>query len=152
MIIYRAALAFLFLTSILSAADRADLILVNGKIITVDADDRIVQAVAPDTPCFLRHGSGQYAVVNSVALKITGIDGNTPDPHRSKIVHDKNGEPNGILSHGSAENLAARFEPGYGDRHEPIPFDGIARGQPLCFEDGYTSAQDNITGSPEPGK
>ncbi|MFN7935545.1 MAG: amidohydrolase [Bryobacteraceae bacterium] len=36
-------------------------------------------------------------VVNSYALKISGIDRNTPNPAGGEIGHDVNGEPNGIL-------------------------------------------------------
>ena len=68
--------------------------------------------VAPDNPAYLRHGSGQYAVVNTAALKIAGIDRNTPDPVSSKVMHDRSGEPNGVSSHYPAENLVAQHAPG----------------------------------------
>jgi predicted amidohydrolase YtcJ len=39
-----------------------------------------------------------YVVIaNSLALKISGIDRNTPNPPGGEIVKDANGEPNGIL-------------------------------------------------------
>lgn len=104
--------------------------------------------VAPDNPMYLRHGSGQYAVVNSAALKIAGINRNTPDPPSSKIVRDKNGEPTGVLSHYPAENLVGKHAPGYGDRTEEQIFESIDRGQQLCLEAGYTSAQDVIVSNP----
>lgn len=105
--------------------------------------------VAPDNPMYLRHGSGQYAVVNSAALKIAGIDGKTPNPIGSKILHDRNGEPTGVLSHYPAENLVGKYAPGYGDRTEEQLFDSIERGQRLCLEAGYTSVQDVIVTSPK---
>jgi predicted amidohydrolase YtcJ len=37
------------------------------------------------------------SVVNSYALKASGVTRNTPDPPRGAIGKDKNGEPNGIL-------------------------------------------------------
>lgn len=37
------------------------------------------------------------SVVNSYALKMSGITAKTPDPPRGEIGKDKNGEPNGIL-------------------------------------------------------
>jgi predicted amidohydrolase YtcJ len=104
--------------------------------------------VAPDNPMYLRHGSGQYAVVNSAALKIAGIDKDTPNPMGSKILHDKNGEPNGVLSHYPAENLVGKHAPGYGDRTEEQIFNSIELGQRLCLEAGYTSAQDVIVYNP----
>ena len=104
--------------------------------------------VAPDNPAYLRHGSGQYAVVNTAALNIAGIDRNTPDPVSSKIMHDRNGEPNGVLSHYPAENMVAKHAPGYGDRTEADIFASIERGQELCLQAGYTSVQDVIISNP----
>ncbi len=100
--------------------------------------------VAPQNPAYLRHGSGQFAVVNSAALSVAGITRATKDPQSSKILRDKTGEPTGVLSHYPAENLVARFAPGYGDRTEAEIFESIERGQQLCLKAGYTSAQDVI--------
>ncbi|WP_321470968.1 amidohydrolase [uncultured Paludibaculum sp.] len=36
-------------------------------------------------------------VVNSLGLKVSGITRDTPNPPRGEIVHDRNGEPNGII-------------------------------------------------------
>ena len=69
-----------------------------------------LDTVAPNNPVYLRHSSGQYSVVNSRALSIAGIDRNTPNPPGSLIMHDDQGEPNGILSHYPAENLVGRAE------------------------------------------
>jgi predicted amidohydrolase YtcJ len=113
---------------------------------TLDRYD--LDKAAPDNPMYLRHSSGQYAVVNSAALKIAGITRNTPDPISSKIVRDRNGEPSGVLSHYPAENLVARYAPGYGDRTEADLFESIERGQQLCLQAGYTSAQDVIVSNP----
>ncbi len=99
---------------------------------------------APNHPAYLRHGSGQYAVVNSAALRIAGITRDTPNPPSSKILRDKNGEPTGVLSHYPAENLVGRFAPGYGNRTEEEIFESIDRGQRLCLQAGYTSVQNVI--------
>jgi predicted amidohydrolase YtcJ len=42
-------------------------------------------------------------IVNSLGLKMSGIDRHTPNPPGGEIVKDSNGEPNGILRH--AESL-----------------------------------------------
>jgi predicted amidohydrolase YtcJ len=110
-------------------------------------DRRDLDRVAPDNPVYLRHGSGQYAVVNSLALKIAGIDRNTPDPPSSKIWRDSRGDPTGVLSHYPAENLVAKYATGYGDRTEEQLLEDIERGQELCLQAGYTFAQDVIVGS-----
>ncbi|MBN2356821.1 amidohydrolase family protein [candidate division KSB1 bacterium] len=112
---------------------------------TIDRYD--IDGVAPNNPAYLRHCSGQYAVVNTRALDIAGIDKDTPNPHASLIMHDEDGEPTGILSHYPAENLVAQHAPGYGDRTEEEKFDDIEKGQELCLQAGYTSIQDVIVGS-----
>ncbi len=45
-------------------------------------------------------------IVNSFALRMCGITRDTPNPPHGEIVHDENGEPNGILK--SAESLLKR--------------------------------------------
>lgn len=114
---------------------------------TVDRWD--IDSVALLNPAYLRHCSGQYAVVNSLALQIAGIDSSTLNPPGSRIVRDEHGQPTGILSHYPAENLVAEHAPGYGDRSEEQKFEDIELGQQLCFEAGYTSVQDVIVGSVE---
>ena len=42
-------------------------------------------------------------IVNSLGLKLSGIDRNTPNPSGGEIIKDEHGEPNGILRH--AESL-----------------------------------------------
>ncbi|UCE47186.1 MAG: amidohydrolase [Phycisphaerales bacterium] len=113
---------------------------------TVDRWD--LDAAAPNNPVYLRHGSGQYSVVNSLALEIAGIDASTPNPHSSMIFHNDQGEPTGVLSHYPAENLVGRHATGYGGRTEEQKLDDIERGQELCMQAGYTSIQDVIVGNP----
>ena len=109
---------------------------------TVDRLD--IDSVAPNNPAYLRHCSGQYSLVNTRALEIAGIDSTTPNPPGSRIMHDDNGQPNGILSHYPAENLVGQHATGYGDRTDEQKFEDIERGQQLCLQAGYTSVQDVI--------
>jgi predicted amidohydrolase YtcJ len=106
-----------------------------------------LDGVAPNNPVYLRHGSGQYVVVNSLALQIAGIDASTPNPPSSVIVHDSQGEPTGVLSHYPAEYLVGQYATGYGDRTEEQKLEDIAIGQDLCLQAGYTSVQDVIVGN-----
>lgn len=112
---------------------------------TLDRTD--LDAVSPDNPVFLKHGSGQYAVVNSKALDTAGVDRNTPNPPSSRILRDSHGDPTGVLSHYPAENLVAKYAAGFGDRTPEQKTEDIERGQALCLEAGYTSIQDVIIGS-----
>ncbi len=106
-----------------------------------------LDSVAPNNPVYLRHSSGQYSVVNSMALDIAGIDTSTPNPPGALILRDEHGVPTGVLSHYPAENLVGRYATGYGDRTDEEKFDDIERGQNLCLQAGYTSIQDVIVGS-----
>ncbi|UCE20153.1 MAG: amidohydrolase family protein [Gemmatimonadota bacterium] len=112
---------------------------------TVDRWD--IDSVAPLNPAYLRHSSGQFAVVNTPALEIAEIDSSTPNPPGSLIMHDDHGQPTGILSHYPAENLVGKHATGYGGRSDEEKFEDIERGQQLCLEAGYTSIQDVIVGS-----
>ncbi len=112
---------------------------------TVDRYD--LDTVTPNNPVYARHSSGQYSVVNSLALDIAGIDSNTVAPVGSLIMKDSHGQPTGILSHYPAENMVGQHATGYGDRTDEQKFDDIERGQNLCLEAGYTSIQDVIIGN-----
>jgi predicted amidohydrolase YtcJ len=66
--------------------------------------------VSPNNPVILGRSDGHGAVANSAALKIAGIDRNTPNPFGGEISKDKNGEPNGmLLDH--AQELVRRHVP-----------------------------------------
>ncbi|MEL7625945.1 MAG: amidohydrolase [Anaerolineaceae bacterium] len=56
-----------------------------------------LDAVSAGHPIFLHAKSLHAAWVNSMAMRITGIDRNTPDPEGGIILRDANGDPTGIL-------------------------------------------------------
>jgi predicted amidohydrolase YtcJ len=67
--------------------------------------------VAPRNPVFLRRADGHGAVANSAALKIAGLDRNTPNPFGGEISKDKaTGEPTGMLLD-NAQALVTRHIP-----------------------------------------
>lgn len=104
-----------------------------------------LDSVSPNNPVYLRHSGGQHSIVNSYALRLAGIDRNTPNPYGSTIVKDPTTrEPTGLLLHYPAENLVGRLAPGYGLRTEKQAMDSVKQGQDLCLAAGYTSAQDVI--------
>jgi len=115
-----------------------------GEVLTREDLDN----VAPQNPVYLRHSSGQFAVVNSAALKLAGINKNTTDPYGAKIIRDPaTHEPTGVLLHYPAENLVGKYAKGYGDRSENELIEDIKRGQDICLSAGYTSGQDVIVSS-----
>src|SRR5882762_663666 len=57
-----------------------------------------LDAVVTDRPALLNRADGHAAVANSLALKLAGIDRNTPDPAGGQILKDSaTGEPTGML-------------------------------------------------------
>ena len=56
-----------------------------------------LDAISEDKPIALERADGHAIIVNSLALKLAGIDKNTSDPIGGKIDKDVNGEPNGVL-------------------------------------------------------
>jgi predicted amidohydrolase YtcJ len=62
-------------------------------------------------PIKLAHRSGHAHVLNSLALKLTGITAETPDPEGGLIERDlKTGQPTGLL-YGMGDSLAALIPP-----------------------------------------
>ncbi len=63
-----------------------------------------LSSVSPDNPVHLAHASGHAIFVNEAAMKLAGIDSNTPDPPGGTIVRDAGGHPTGLMRE-SAEGL-----------------------------------------------
>jgi predicted amidohydrolase YtcJ len=111
-----------------------------------------LDGVAPLHPVYLRHGSGQYSMVNSMALSRAGIDvdGITPDPYGGKIVRDPvTHEPTGMLLHYPAENLVMLQADGYKDLSDEVLENDMRVAQDMLLAAGITSGQDVIIGSPQ---
>jgi hypothetical protein len=70
--------------------------------------------VSPDHPLLLRRRDGHSAVVNSLALKLAGIDDKTPDPPGGSIEHDTTGRLSGLLKDAAVE-LVSNCIPALGD-------------------------------------
>jgi predicted amidohydrolase YtcJ len=57
-----------------------------------------IDAVTPDNPVCVNRHDGHMALVNSLALKLSGITKDTPPPEGGEILKDpQTGEPTGIL-------------------------------------------------------
>jgi predicted amidohydrolase YtcJ len=98
--------------------------------------DRII----PDRPAFLTNRDGHGAWVNSKALEIAGVTGDTPDPADGRIERDPDGTPSGTL-HEGAMALVARFLP------DDTPADleeALRLGQRHLHQFGITAWQDAI--------
>ena len=67
--------------------------------------------VSPNNPVILGRADGHGAVANSAALKLAGVDKQTPNPFGGEVSKDKeSGEPNGMLLD-AAQNLVRRRVP-----------------------------------------
>ena len=56
-----------------------------------------IDAVTPHTPVALSRLDQHMWLVNSLGLKLAGIDRNTPEPAGGRIIKDANGDPTGIV-------------------------------------------------------
>src|SRR5580700_9294873 len=57
--------------------------------------------VSPHNPVWLTHASGHAGFANAEALRLAGIDKNTPDPAGGEILHDSHGDPTGLMNEGA---------------------------------------------------
>lgn len=98
--------------------------------------------VSNQIPVRIVHTSGHAAVVNSVGLRMLGIDRDTPDPIGGEIVHDASGEPTGLLLETASWNNLDRILP------EPTRdenTEALRRANRYLLERGITSASDANT-------
>lgn len=56
-----------------------------------------IDAVTPDNPVWIYRLDGHMALANSAALRIAGVDADTPDVDGGEVVRDADGRPTGVL-------------------------------------------------------
>ncbi|MHC2998612.1 amidohydrolase [Microbacterium sp. HJ5] len=102
-----------------------------------------LDTVIADRPAFFPNRDGHGAWVNSAALRLAGIDGDTPDPADGRIERDADGNPSGTL-HEGAMGLVNRHLP-----EEPLErlTEALLVGQRHLHSYGITAWQDAIVGS-----
>jgi predicted amidohydrolase YtcJ len=73
------------------------------------ADKEDLDEVSPGNPVVLERVDGHSVWVNSVALRLAGISGKTPDPFGGEISRDpRTGEPTGILKEAAARLITIK--------------------------------------------
>jgi len=102
-----------------------------------------LDTVVPDRPAFLPNRDGHGAWVNSAALRLAGIDRNTPDPSDGRIERDASGAPSGTL-HEGAMGLVNRLLPRTTDQELE---QALLLGQEYLHSYGVTAWQDAIVGT-----
>jgi predicted amidohydrolase YtcJ len=101
---------------------------------------RELDSVAPDHPVYLPRGTRFFAVANSLALKLAGIDEHTPAPAGGEFARDPpTGELTGLLLQPPAFSLAKRLLPVPGPN---ATVEAIRRGGRLFARTGVTSVID----------
>lgn len=70
-----------------------------------------LDTVCPDRPVFLIRSCTHVALVNTLALKMAGIDKSTPDPEGGVIGRDEDGSPNGLLYENAQELVRKAMGP-----------------------------------------
>lgn len=110
-----------------------------GGTPTAASLDRVV----PGRPAFLPNRDGHGAWVNSAALRLAGIDRDTPDPADGRIERDASGEPTGTL-HEGAMSLVNRLLP---ETTVEQLTEALLLGQRYLHSYGITAWQDAIIGS-----
>lgn len=98
----------------------------------------LLDAVVPDRPAFMGCYDGHTGWVNTAALRLAGIDRETPDPPNGVVVRDAGGKPTGVLKE-DAQQLV--------ERHIPVPTEAddrtsVRRALHAMHEQGLTAAQD----------
>ncbi len=99
--------------------------------------------VVPDRPVFLPNRDHHGAWVNTVAMRMAGIDATTPDPADGRVERDPSGMPTGTL-HEGAMRLVARLLPPTSDSELMTALLG---GQRYLHSLGVTAWQDAIVGA-----
>lgn len=76
-------------------------------------DKKVIDRAISDIPVFITHVTEHYAVCNSKALEIAGINKNTNDPENGRIGRDVYGIPDGRLYEAEAMDLVKKCIPEY---------------------------------------
>ncbi len=98
----------------------------------------MLDGLVPDRPVYLINRDYHGAWVNSQALRIAAITGETPDPSDGRVERDALGEPTGTL-HEGAMNLVERFVPPPSALHMR---EGLMLAQSYLHSLGITAWQD----------
>jgi predicted amidohydrolase YtcJ len=94
--------------------------------------------IAPRNPVYLTAKSLHAAWVNRAALKLAGIEGQSPDPSNGKIQRDSGGEATGILLESAMELVRACIPEPSADEISQA----ILAAQPVLWGMGLTGVHD----------
>ncbi|WP_263247924.1 amidohydrolase [Saccharopolyspora rosea] len=98
--------------------------------------------ITGDRPAYLLNRDHHGAWVNSAALRLAGIDRDTPDPADGRIERDADGHPSGVLHEGATRLLTPALAPTSPQEY----LAGLLEGQRHLRERGVTMWHDAIVG------
>ncbi len=97
-----------------------------------------LSAVSPENPVILRHASGHATYANGLAMEMSGIDRNTPDPQGGEIVRDGAGNPIGVFR----ERAGRLLGPAQADARPADPREVMRLADREVLSKGITSVHD----------
>src|SRR5229473_3890965 len=105
---------------------------------------------SPHNPVLLTHASGHAGFANAEAMRLAGIDKNTPNPPGGEILKDAQGNPIGLMNE-TAQQLVSRALNSYRSHLPPADIAAEARQQVdlavrECLSKGVTTFQDAGSG------
>ncbi len=103
-------------------------------------DRKLLDEAAPHNPVLLMDETGHSSWANSTALKLAGIDRNTPNPLNGAIEHRPDGEPNGLLRESAAAMVRAKIPPTTPEEVATTIRDAMQE----ILKSGITSIQDAV--------
>jgi hypothetical protein len=100
----------------------------------------MLDTVSPENPVVLTDISGHSRWANTMALELSGVTAETPDPPGGAIERDADGNPTGVLRESAGGLIRARVAP-------PTPgqmLDGLQNSLDLMLSHGITSFTDAV--------
>ena len=94
--------------------------------------------VTPDNPAWLSHTTAHYGVANSLALELSGITRETPDPEGGLIDRHPDGTPTGVLKDTAMGLIHRRGSGSSGEDTQT----GLERFFPMFAQEGMTAIKD----------
>ena len=97
-----------------------------------------LSAVSPENPVILGHASGHATYANGLAMEMSGIDRNTPDPQGGEIVRDADGNPIGVFR----ERAGRLLGPAQANATPADPWEVMRLADQEVLSKGITSVHD----------
>jgi predicted amidohydrolase YtcJ len=77
-----------------------------------------IDAVTPHNPVWIYRLDGHMALANSAALRIAGIDADTPDVDGGEVVRDDDGMPTGVLKDNAMAYVGTKIPPSSDEKQD----------------------------------